>query len=76
MEHRKIRKKTTVSGEYSNEFRTYFTKDGIIDPEAYASSKYKVLVVLKESNLGEKKKEFFAQEGDHRIFYNIFVNAE
>lgn len=67
---------TTVSGEYIDEFRTHFTKDGIIDPDAYASSEYKVLVVLKEPNLGQKEKEFFAKEDDHRNFYNIFVSAE
>lgn len=67
---------TTISGKYSNEFRTHFTKDGIIDSDAYASSEYKVLVVLKEPNLGEKEKEFFVREDDHRLFYNIFVNAE
>ena len=67
---------TTVSGKYSNEFRKHFTKDGIIDSDAYASSEHKVLIVLKEPNLGKKEKAFFTKEDDHRFFYNIFVNAE
>lgn len=69
---------TTVSGEDGEKFRKQFTKDGIINTDAYAKADCKVLVVLKEANFGNEKakKEALGEEGDHRVWYNYFVNGD
>lgn len=69
---------TTVTGEDSEKFRKQFTKDGIIDTDVYAKADCKVLVVLKEANLENEmaKKEALGKEGDHRVWYNEFVNGK
>ena len=69
---------TTVSGEDREKFRKQFTKDGIINTDAYAKADCKVLVVLKEANFGNEKakKEALGEEGDHRVWYKYFVNGD
>lgn len=69
---------TTVSGDYSKKYRRHFTKDGIINTDAYAKADCKVLVVLKEANLENEtaRAEVLGNEDDHRGFYNDFVNGD
>ena len=43
--------KTTVGGREI--LRIHFTKDGMVDPEAYEVSSCKILVVLKEANIAD-----------------------
>ena len=71
-------KETTISGEDREKFRKQFTKDGIINTHAYAKADCKVLVVLKEANLENEtaKKEALGEDGDHRVWYNYFVNGD
>ena len=45
--------KTTVGGREI--LRIHFTKDGMVDPEAYEVSSCKILVVLKEANIADNK---------------------
>ena len=47
--------KTTVGGREI--LRIHFTKDGMVDPEAYEVSSCKILVVLKEANIADNKTE-------------------
>ena len=48
-------KKTTVGGREI--LRKHFTKDGMVDAEAYEKATCKVLVVLKEANIADNKSE-------------------
>lgn len=60
-----------------DKLRKYFTADGIIDSNAYTNASPKVLVVLKEPNVSDNKADnFFDDIGDHRVWYNEFVNGE
>lgn len=60
-----------------DKLRKYFTADGIIDFNAYSNSPCKILVVLKEPNISDNKPDdFFNTPGDHRVWYNEFVNGE
>ena len=60
-----------------DKLRKYFTADGIIDPNVYTNASPKVLVVLKEPNVSDNKEDtFFDDIGDHRVWYNEFVNGK
>ena len=60
-----------------DKLRKYFTADGIIDSNTYSNAPCKILVVLKEPNISDNKPdEFFDTPGDHRVWYNEFVNGE
>lgn len=68
--------KTTVGGREI--LRWHFTKDGMVDPEAYEASHYKILVVLKEANIADNKTEEWLKEhriDDQRYWYREFVNG-
>ena len=68
--------KTTVGGREI--LRIHFTKDGMVDPEAYEVSSCKILVVLKEANIADKKTEEWLKEhmiDDQRYWYREFVNG-
>lgn len=73
------RNTTIVKEEWGkrDKLRKYFTGDGIIDEKAYLNSPCKVLVVLKEANVSDNKEDkFFENAGDHRDWYNEFVNGK
>lgn len=60
-----------------DKLRKYFTADGIIDSKAYQNAHCKVLVVLKEPNVSDNKPDdYFNTPGDHRVWYNEFVNGK
>ena len=68
--------KTTVGGREI--LRIHFTKDGMVDPEAYEVSSCKILVVLKEANIADNKTEEWLKEhmiDDQRYWYREFVNG-
>ena len=69
--------KTTVGGREI--LRIHFTKDGMVDPEAYEVSSCKILVVLKEANIADNKTEEWLKEhmiDDQRYWYREFVNGK
>ena len=68
--------KTTVGGREI--LRIHFTKDGMVDTEAYEVSSCKILVVLKEANIADNKTEEWLKEhmiDDQRYWYREFVNG-
>ena len=68
-------KKTTVGGREI--LRKHFTKDGMVDAEAYEKATCKVLVVLKEANIADNKSEEWLKKhpDGQRVWYREFANG-
>lgn len=68
-------KKTTVGGREI--LRKHFTKDGMVDAEAYEKATCKVLVVLKEANIADNKSEEWIKKhpDGQRVWYREFANG-